>query len=58
MGDGFMNMFIPTNAVLMGILGMCGIPYDRWFRFIAPLILKLVALGSLALVVAVLIGYQ
>lgn len=58
MGDGFMNMIVPTNAVLMGILGMCGIPYDRWFRFIWPLILKLVAAGSLSLVIAVWIGYQ
>lgn len=58
MGDGFMNMIVPTNAVLMGILGMCGIPYGRWFRFIWPLCLQLFALGSLSLVVAVLIGYQ
>jgi uncharacterized ion transporter superfamily protein YfcC len=57
MGDGFMNMIVPTNAVLMGILGMCGIPYDRWFRFIGPLILKCMVAGSVALVVAVWIGY-
>jgi uncharacterized ion transporter superfamily protein YfcC len=25
MGDGFTNMIIPTNAILMGILGMAGI---------------------------------
>ncbi|MDX1442421.1 MAG: TIGR00366 family protein [Gammaproteobacteria bacterium] len=58
MGDGFMNMIVPTNAVLMGILGMCGIPYDRWFKFIAPLILKLLVAGSITLVIAVMIGYQ
>lgn len=58
MGDGFMNMIVPTNAVLMGILGMCGIPYSKWFRFIAPLILKLFVAGSISLVIAVLIGYQ
>jgi len=58
MGDGFMNMIVPTNAVLMGILGMCGIPYDRWFRFIAPLVLKLLFAGSISIVIAVLIGYQ
>jgi uncharacterized ion transporter superfamily protein YfcC len=57
MGDGFMNMIVPTNAVLMGILGMCGIPYDRWFRFVGWLMLKLVAAGALALIVAVWIGY-
>lgn len=58
MGDGFMNMIVPTNAVLMGILGICGIPYDRWFKFIWPLILKLLVAGSIALVIAVMIGYQ
>jgi len=58
MGDGFMNMIVPTNAVLMGILGMCGIPYSRWFKFIAPLILKLFVAGSISLIIAVLIGYQ
>ncbi|MFU8831500.1 MAG: YfcC family protein [Wenzhouxiangella sp.] len=57
-GDGFMNMIVPTNPVLMGIIGLAGIPYDRWFRFIFPLILKLLALGSIALVVAVWIGYS
>jgi uncharacterized ion transporter superfamily protein YfcC len=58
MGDGFMNMIVPTNAVLMGILGICGIPYGRWFRFIWPLMLQLLLLGSITMVVAVLIGYQ
>lgn len=57
-GDGFMNMIVPTNPVLMGILGLAGIPYDRWFRFILPLILKLFVAGSLALIIAVWIGYQ
>ena len=57
-GDGFMNMIVPTNPVLMSIIGLAGIPYDRWFRFIFPLILKLLALASLALMVAVGIGYS
>ena len=58
MGDGFMNMIVPTNAVLMGILGICRIPYGRWFRFIWPLMLQLLVLGSITMVVAVLIGYR
>ncbi len=57
MGDGLMNMIVPTNPVLMGILGLAGIPYDRWFRFIGPLILKLLVLSALALIGAVWIGY-
>lgn len=58
MGDGFSNMIVPTNIVLMSILGVAGIPYDRWFRFIWPLMVKLTLAGSVALVVAVLIGYE
>lgn len=57
LGDGLMNMIVPTNPVLMGILGLAGIPYDRWFRFIGPLVLKLLALGAVALVVALQVGY-
>ncbi len=56
-GDGFMNMIVPTNPVLMGIIGLAGIPYDRWFRFMIPLIVKLFVAGALALMVAVWIGY-
>ncbi len=57
-GDGFANMFVPTNAILMGILGIAGIPYDRWLRFIFPLIIKLMMAGSITLAIAVMIGYQ
>jgi uncharacterized ion transporter superfamily protein YfcC len=55
-GDGFANMIVPTNPVLMGILGIAGIPYDRWLRFILPLMLKLLVAGSVTLVIAVSIG--
>jgi len=57
-GDGFMNMIVPTNPILMGILGLAGIPYARWFRFILPLIAKLLAAAALAMVIAVWIGYR
>jgi len=57
MGDGFTNMIIPTNAILMGILGVAGISYASWFRFCLPLILKLYAAGAVVLVLAVLFGF-
>ncbi|ATC94446.1 YfcC family protein [Pseudoalteromonas tunicata] len=56
-GDGFSNMIIPTNAVLMGILGMAGVPYGHWFRFCLPLLLKLMLASALVLVLAVMFGY-
>lgn len=58
LGDGLMNMIVPTNPVLMGILGLASIPYDRWLRFILPLIAKLLIACSVALAVAVRIGYS
>ena len=36
---------------------MAGIPFDRWFRFIIPFMIKMWIVGSIALAVAVLIGY-
>lgn len=54
MGDGFTNMIIPTNAILMGILGVAGISYASWFRFCLPLIIKLYAAGAVVLVLAVM----
>jgi len=55
-GDGFTNILVPTNAVLVGILAMARIPYDRWLRFVMPFMLKIWVVGSIALVVAVLLG--
>jgi uncharacterized ion transporter superfamily protein YfcC len=57
-GDGFSNMVLPTNVVLMAILGAAGIPFDRWLRFVLPLLVQLTAAAAVALVIAVLIGYH
>ena len=57
MGDGFTNMIIPTSAVLMGLLTLANIPWTTWARWILPLQLLLFALGTVALYVAVAIGY-
>jgi uncharacterized ion transporter superfamily protein YfcC len=57
-GDGFTNMLVPTNAILMGILGISGVPYSKWFKFVIPLMIKFWIFGSLVLAIAVWIGYQ
>jgi uncharacterized ion transporter superfamily protein YfcC len=57
MGDGFTNIIVPTNAVLIGILGLAGVPYDRWLRFILPFFVKVFVVGSIALVVATYMNY-
>lgn len=57
-GDGFANMIVPTNAVLMGMLGMAGVPYDRWFRFCFPLLIKILAFAAVCMIGMVVFGYQ
>ena len=56
-GDGFSNMMIPTNAVLVGMLGLAKIPFDRWFRFILPLMVKVWIAGAIILIIAVAINF-
>jgi uncharacterized ion transporter superfamily protein YfcC len=56
-GDGFTNILVPTNAVLVGILAMAVVPFDRWVKFIFPFMVKIWVVGSIALAMAVLIGY-
>jgi uncharacterized ion transporter superfamily protein YfcC len=49
-GDGFTNMITPTSAVLVGVLGVAKIPYEKWFKWVWPLILILFVLGFLLLI--------
>ena len=50
LGDGFTNMITPTSGVLMGVLGVARIPYDKWFRWVWPFMIILVLLGFLLLI--------
>ncbi|MBI4264584.1 MAG: hypothetical protein HY657_09425 [Acidobacteria bacterium] len=49
MGDGFTNMIVPTNAVLMGVVALAGIPWPQWARWVLPLQMLLFLVGLLAL---------
>jgi uncharacterized ion transporter superfamily protein YfcC len=53
-GDGFTNMLTPTSGVLIGVLGIARIPYEKWFKWIVPLMLILITLGALLLIPTVL----
>lgn len=49
-GDGFTNMITPTSGVLIGVLGVAKIPYDRWVKWIGTFMLVLIILGWLLLI--------
>src|SRR5690606_12932217 len=36
--SGWMNLFTPTSAVVMGGLALARVPYNRYLRFLAPLL--------------------
>ncbi len=57
MGDGFTNLIIPTSGVTMGVLGLAKIPYERWFRWMAPMQLIFFVLALLLLIPPVLTGW-
>jgi uncharacterized ion transporter superfamily protein YfcC len=49
-GDGFTNMITPTSGVLIGVLGVARIPYEKWVKWVWPFILVLTLIGALLLV--------
>lgn len=48
-GAETMNFFSPTQAVLVGALTLCGIPFGRWLKVITPFVL-----GVMGITIAVL----
>lgn len=55
-GSGIVNLITPTSAVVMGGLAIGRVPYERWLRFIWPLLLALTIIIMAALSAAVLIA--
>jgi len=56
-GDGFINMMIPTLGGLLAMLALARVPFDKWFRFIVPLVLKMYVLGWGFLAIAITINW-
>jgi uncharacterized ion transporter superfamily protein YfcC len=48
-GDGFTNMITPTSPVLIGVLGIARIPYEKWVKWIIPFMVILIITGWLLL---------
>lgn len=58
LGDGLTNCIVPTSASLIGCLGVVRVDWMLWAKFAWRLQLWLFLLASLAVFVAVAIGYQ
>ncbi|MGH7580947.1 MAG: Na+/H+ antiporter NhaC family protein, partial [Gemmatimonadales bacterium] len=55
-GAGLCEIVTPTNGALMAMLAACGVRFDDWIRFAAPILAVLVALAVAAIGTGVLLG--
>ena len=56
-GDGFSNVFYPTNPALLIALGLAKVNYGDWFRWSSRFQFSNLALTSLILIFGLAIGY-
>lgn len=54
--EGVVNLVTPTSAVVMGGLAIARVPYERWLRFVWPVLLGLTIIIMAALSLGVLFG--
>ncbi len=52
LGNGLTNVFIPTQGYFMAALGILQIPWSTWVRWLLPLLLIWLAIGSGAVLIA------
>ena len=57
-GDGFSNVFYPTNPALLIALGLVDVNYGDWFKWSGKFQLLNLLLTSLILIFGVAVGYQ
>ena len=56
-GDGVSNLINPTFGGLIAMIAICRVPFERWLRFIAPVVVILTVLTLIFVIISVLINY-
>jgi uncharacterized ion transporter superfamily protein YfcC len=54
----YTNIIIPTSAVTMGALSMARVPWDKWAKWVLPLLIIFFILGFLLLIPPNLMGWS
>ncbi len=57
LGDGFTNSIIPTSAALMGVLSVAKIPYEKWVKFLWPLMALWLGTGAVIMIFVNMINF-
>lgn len=57
MGGGISNLIIPTGGLFLAILGMMGISYSQWVKWVFPYVMFQVVIVVIFLIIAQAINY-
>lgn len=57
-GEGWINPILPTSGVTMGVLGLAGIPWEKWFKWMLPLQILFFILALLLLIPPFFFNYH
>lgn len=57
LGDGLTTSILPTSAAVMGYLSVSGIPFEKWFKFMLPLVGIWLVIGAVFIELAAVIHY-
>ena len=57
-GDGVTNLIYPTMGGLLAMLALVRVPFDRWFRFAFPLVVKVTILGCIIMTIMIKVGWN
>jgi uncharacterized ion transporter superfamily protein YfcC len=57
-GAIMMDLIVPTNGATMAVIALAGINYKNWIQFIIKPVLIMLAIGAIAIIIAVQIGYN
>lgn len=55
-GDGFTNLVAPTLGTLMGCIAVSKVPFDRYLKWVMPLLFAWIFVGFVSVTIAVLIN--
>jgi uncharacterized ion transporter superfamily protein YfcC len=53
----YINPILPTSGVTMGVLGLAQLPWEKWAKWMIPLVIAWAAFGLLALIPPVLMRW-
>ena len=57
LGDGFSNAIFPTSGILIASLGLAGVPYSKWIKWIIPIQIAMFLLSLGFITVAMMINW-